>query len=86
MTRQAGRALFVGVFIYNVAVLALLVYAGLGLEFAGFGLWPAVGLLAVMSVWCAARGGSTKLTSIPRPRSRPCVPPSRRAACRCAGR
>lgn len=50
---KAGRAgLFVGIFIYNVAVLALLVYAGLGLELAGLGLWPTVALHSVMAAWC----------------------------------
>jgi hypothetical protein len=39
-------------FLYNVAVAALLAFAGVGLGLRGIALWPAVILHAAMAVWC----------------------------------
>jgi len=48
----AARGLVAAMFLYNVAVAALLVFAGVGLGFRGIALWPAVILHAAMAVWC----------------------------------
>jgi hypothetical protein len=48
----AGLGMTAGMTFYNIAVAALLGYAGIGLRMAGIGLWPAVALHAVMAVWC----------------------------------
>jgi len=39
--------------LYNVGALAVLAFAGSTLRMAGVALWPAVGLHAVMTIWCA---------------------------------
>jgi hypothetical protein len=40
--------------LYDVAVVAVLAFAGIGLGLHGVALWPAVVLHAVMTVWCVA--------------------------------
>ena len=39
--------------LYNVGAFAVLTVAGSMLRMAGVALWPAVGLHAVMTIWCA---------------------------------
>ena len=39
---------------YNVAVVAVFIYAGIGMGLFGIGLWPAVLLHTAMPVWCIA--------------------------------
>ena len=38
--------------LYDVAAVAVLAFAGIGFGLQGVGLWPAVVLHAVMTVWC----------------------------------
>ena len=52
LSRENGRALVVAMLLYNVVVAGLLVHAALALTLSGIGLWPAVILHAVMTVWC----------------------------------
>ena len=52
LSRENGRALVAAMLLYNVVVAGLLVHAALALALSGLGLWPAVILHAVMTVWC----------------------------------
>lgn len=49
---RAARGLAGAMVFYNAAVLTVLVYAGIRLGLSGIGVWPAVLIHAVMSVWC----------------------------------
>jgi hypothetical protein len=42
-----------GALIYDITAAALLAYAGFALDMTGLALWPAVGLLVALSIWCA---------------------------------
>jgi hypothetical protein len=49
---RAAQGLIAAMFLYNVAVAALLALAGGGLGLRGIALWPVVILHTVMAVWC----------------------------------
>ncbi len=51
---RAARGLTAGMLLYNVAVVALLVWAGLGQGLIGLAIWPAVLLHTAMAGWCGA--------------------------------
>jgi hypothetical protein len=50
----AARGVVTAMLLYNVAVAAVLAFAGIGLRLHGIALWPAVVLHAAMTVWCVA--------------------------------
>ena len=55
---RAAGGLVVTMLLYNVAVAAILAFAGLGFGLRGIALWPAVVLHTVMAVWCARACGA----------------------------
>ena len=50
---RSQHGLLWALLLYNVGALAVLAFAGSTLRMAGVALWPAVGLHAVMTIWCA---------------------------------
>ena len=48
----AARGIVAAMLLYNLLVVTLLVYAGLGIGLPGIGLWPAVFVHVALAVWC----------------------------------
>jgi hypothetical protein len=51
---RAASGLIAAMLLYNAAVVALLVRAGIAPGLSGIGLWPAVVLRLEMAVWCVS--------------------------------
>jgi hypothetical protein len=51
---RAASGLVAAMSLYNIATVAVLAFAGVGMGLRGVALWPAVVIHAVMAVWCVA--------------------------------
>jgi len=49
---RPGRVVVTAMLVYNVAVVAVLAHASLGLGMTGILLWPAAGLHTALAAWC----------------------------------
>jgi len=49
---RAVTGIVIAMLLYNVVALALLTRAGLSVDLSGVGLWPAVFIHVVLTIWC----------------------------------
>jgi hypothetical protein len=49
---SAVKGVIIGLIVYNAGVFAVLAYAKIGLGLSGIGLWPAVLVHFIMTIWC----------------------------------
>ncbi|GJL70641.1 MAG: hypothetical protein NPIRA06_32760 [Nitrospirales bacterium] len=49
---RSATGLGMAILLYNVAVVGVFLYAGIGLGLSGPGLWPAIMLHTVLAIWC----------------------------------
>jgi hypothetical protein len=60
---RAATGLVAAILLYNLAIVVLFAYAGLGSGLVGVALWPAVVLHAAMAAWCIACLRSKRVTA-----------------------
>ncbi len=60
---SAAVGLMAAMLLYNIGAVALLAYAGIGLELSGIGLWPAVLVHLALAAGCIA-GVKSRATSV----------------------
>jgi hypothetical protein len=51
---RSARGLVAGLLLYNVAVAAILTFAGINSHLLGIALWPVVALHAALALWCVS--------------------------------
>lgn len=49
---SAVKGVIIGLIVYNAGVVAVLAYSEIGLGFSGIGLWAAVLVHFIMTIWC----------------------------------
>jgi len=53
--RSAAKGLVAAMMVYNIGIIAVLVYAGTRMGLSATGLWVVVAVHAVMAAWCGLR-------------------------------
>jgi hypothetical protein len=61
---SATRGLIAAILLYNVAVIAILAHARIGLDLSGIGFWPTVAIHAALAVRCVASRPTPDRTAV----------------------